>query len=136
MASRRNTGSSKKTRKTTRKTSARKTSARKTGARKTGARKTSGRKKSSSKTGARKTGSRKTGSRRYGAKASKKVGRSMHEMKEGSLRSGRSGKRVTNPKQAIAIGLSEARREGGKVPSRPRKKRSSKRGGGRGRSAS
>lgn len=55
----------------------------------------------------------------------------MREMKQGSLRSGRSGKRVTNPKQAIAIGLSEARREGGKVPPAPRKKRSSKRAGGR-----
>jgi hypothetical protein len=44
----------------------------------------------------------------------------MHEMKHGKLRSGRSGKKVTNPKQAIAIGLSEARREGKKVP--PKKK--------------
>ena len=42
----------------------------------------------------------------------------MREMKRGQLRSGRSGKRVKNPKQAIAIGLSEARRAGGKVPSR------------------
>jgi hypothetical protein len=44
----------------------------------------------------------------------------MHAMKRGKLRSGRSGKKVTNPKQAIAIGLSEARREGKKVP--PKKK--------------
>jgi hypothetical protein len=42
----------------------------------------------------------------------------MHEMKRGQLRSGRSGKRVTSRKQAVAIGLSEARRAGGKVPSR------------------
>jgi hypothetical protein len=42
----------------------------------------------------------------------------MHAMKEGRLKSGRSGKKVTNPKQAIAIGLSEARREGKKVPSK------------------
>lgn len=42
----------------------------------------------------------------------------MHEMKRGKLKSGRSGKKVTNPKQAIAIGLSEARREGKKVPSK------------------
>jgi hypothetical protein len=41
----------------------------------------------------------------------------MHEMKRGELKSGRSGKKVTNPKQAIAIGLSEARRAGSKVPS-------------------
>jgi Family of unknown function (DUF6496) len=53
---------------------------------------------------------------RYGKKASKKVERAMHEMKEGKLRSGRSGKKVTSRKQAIAIGLSEARRAGGKVP--------------------
>jgi Family of unknown function (DUF6496) len=54
--------------------------------------------------------------RRYGRKAAQKVERAMHEMKRGDLRSGRSGKRVTSRKQAIAIGLSEARREGGKVP--------------------
>jgi uncharacterized protein DUF6496 len=53
---------------------------------------------------------------RYGKKASQKVEKSMHEMKRGELKSGRSGKTVKNPKQAIAIGLSEARREGGKVP--------------------
>jgi hypothetical protein len=47
----------------------------------------------------------------------------MHEMKHGKLKSGRSGKKVTNPKQAIAIGLSEARREGKKVPPRPKKKK-------------
>ncbi|HXS09109.1 MAG TPA: DUF6496 domain-containing protein [Candidatus Krumholzibacteria bacterium] len=55
---------------------------------------------------------------RYGRKASSKVKRAMHEMKRGELKSGRSGKKVTSRKQAIAIGLSEARREGGKVPSR------------------
>ncbi|HEY7923392.1 MAG TPA: DUF6496 domain-containing protein [Vicinamibacteria bacterium] len=55
-------------------------------------------------------------SRRYGRKAAQKVERAMHEMKRGELRSGRSGKRVTSRKQAIAIGLSEARRAGGKVP--------------------
>jgi hypothetical protein len=48
--------------------------------------------------------------------ASRKVERAMHEMKHGELKSGRSGKRVTNPKQAIAIGLSEARKSGAKVP--------------------
>lgn len=55
---------------------------------------------------------------RYGKKASKKVERAMHERKEGTLKSGRSGKKVTSRKQAIAIGLSEARREGAKVPAR------------------
>ena len=54
--------------------------------------------------------------RRYGDKPSEKVERSMHERKRGTLRSGSSGKKVTSRKQAIAIGLSEARRAGGKVP--------------------
>jgi hypothetical protein len=67
---------------------------------------------------------------KYGRKAQQKVERAMHERKHGSLRSGRSGKRVTSRKQAIAIGLSEARKAGGKVP----KKRSSKRSSGRKRS--
>jgi hypothetical protein len=53
---------------------------------------------------------------KYGRKASQKVERAMHERKRGTLRSGSSGKRVTSRKQAIAIGLSEARREGAKVP--------------------
>jgi hypothetical protein len=53
---------------------------------------------------------------KYSKKASEKVERAMKEMKEGKLRSGRSGKKVTDPKQAIAIGLSEAREEGAKVP--------------------
>ena len=53
---------------------------------------------------------------KYGKKAQQKVKRAMHERKHGTLRSGRSGKRVTSRKQAIAIGLSEARRSGGKVP--------------------
>ena len=55
---------------------------------------------------------------RYGRKAQSKVKRAMHERKRGSLRSGRSGRKVTSRKQAIAIGLSEARRSGAKVPSR------------------
>jgi hypothetical protein len=57
---------------------------------------------------------------KYSKKASAKVERAMHERKEGKLRSGRSGKKVTSRKQAIAIGLSEARRSGAKVPSRKR----------------
>ena len=55
--------------------------------------------------------------RRYGKGASSKVGKAMHERKHGTLRSG-SGKKVTSRKQAIAIGLSEARRSGKKVPKR------------------
>jgi hypothetical protein len=58
---------------------------------------------------------------RYGQKARSKVKRAMHKKKRGSLKSGRSGKRVKSRKQAIAIGLSEARRAGGKVPKRRRK---------------
>jgi hypothetical protein len=60
---------------------------------------------------------------KYGRKASQKVEKAMHERKRGTLKSGRSGKKVTSRKQAIAIGLSEARRAGGKVP---RKKSSSR----------
>jgi Family of unknown function (DUF6496) len=55
---------------------------------------------------------------KYGKKASQKVEKAMHERKTGTLRSGRSGKKVTSRKQAVAIGLSEARRAGGKVPSK------------------
>ena len=64
----------------------------------------------------------------YGKKASEKVEEAMHERKHGTLKSGSSGKKVKSRKQAIAIGLSEARREGGKVPkkkSSSSKKRSS-----------
>jgi hypothetical protein len=57
--------------------------------------------------------------RKSGSGASKKVAEVMHEFKHGTLRSGRSKKRVTNPKQAIAIGLSEARSEGDIVPPAP-----------------
>ncbi|MCW5892416.1 MAG: hypothetical protein KIT14_17990 [bacterium] len=60
---------------------------------------------------------------RYGKKAQAKVRKAMRERKAGTLKSGRSGKQVTSRKQAIAIGLAEARREGGKVP----KKRASRR---------
>ena len=56
--------------------------------------------------------------RKYGPKASSKVKRAVHEWKRGELNSGRSGKKVRSRKQAIAIGLSEARRAGAKVPKR------------------
>ena len=67
---------------------------------------------------------KKRGGRKYGKKAEQKVERAMHERKRGTLRSGSSGKKVTSRKQAIAIGLSEARRAGGKVPSRSSSSRS------------
>ena len=61
--------------------------------------------------------------RKYSKKASSKVKRALHERKQGTLRSGRSGKKVTSRKQAIAIGLSEARRAGAKVPKKKSRKR-------------
>lgn len=63
---------------------------------------------------------KRTGGRKYGKAASKKVERAMHEMKQGTLRSGRSGRKVKSREQAIAIGLSEARRRGARVPQPPR----------------
>lgn len=60
---------------------------------------------------------------KYGKKAQQKVKKAMHERKRGTLKSGRSGKKVKSRKQAIAIGLSEARRTGAKVPPRKRSKR-------------
>ncbi len=54
--------------------------------------------------------------RKYSKSAARKVGKAMHERKHGTLRSGRSGKKVTSRKQAVAIGLSEARAAGKKVP--------------------
>jgi hypothetical protein len=59
---------------------------------------------------------------KYGPKAASKVKKAMHERKKGTLKSGKSGKKVTSRKQAIAIGLSQARKAGGKVPS-PKKKK-------------
>ena len=67
---------------------------------------------------------------KYGKKASKKVERAMHERKRGTLKSGRSGKRVRSRKQAIAIGLSEARRAGAKVPRKRAAKKMRKSAGG------
>jgi hypothetical protein len=61
---------------------------------------------------------KKSSGRKYGPTAGKKVERAMHEEKRGTLKSGRSGTKVTSRKQAIAIGLSEARKAGAKVPAR------------------
>ena len=71
---------------------------------------------------------KKSGGRKYGKAASKRVGSAMRRKKKGTLRSGRSGKKVTSRKQAIAIGLSEAREKGAKVP---RKRSTGKKSGGR-----
>jgi hypothetical protein len=59
---------------------------------------------------------------RYGKKAQEKVGKAMHERKRGTLKSGKSGKPVKSRKQAIAIGLSQARKSGGKVPKKRAKR--------------
>ena len=104
-----------------------KSTKKKTGAaKKSSTKRAAGARKKTSTKGARKKsatgGRKKTGAKRkYSPKASKKVGRAIHEAKRGELRSGRSAKKVTSRKQAIAIGLSEARAEGAKVP---RKKKS------------
>jgi hypothetical protein len=63
---------------------------------------------------------------KYGKKAGEKVEKAMHERKRGTLKSGSSGKKVKSRKQAIAIGLSEARRAGGKVPAKKSAKKSTK----------
>jgi hypothetical protein len=70
---------------------------------------------------------------KYSKGSKKKVGRAMHEMKKGKLKSGRSGRKVKSRKQAIAIGLSEARKEGAKVPKKKSasKKSASKKSAGR-----
>lgn len=73
--------------------------------------------------------------RRYSKKASKKVEKVMRERKRGTLRSGSSGRKVTSRKQAIAIGLSEARRSGAKVPKRGAKKKTAKKKAGRSKSS-
>ena len=73
-------------------------------------------KKRSTKKSTARRGTKKSSKRKYGSAAGKQVKREMHEMKRGKLKSGRSGKKVTSRKQAIAIGLSEARKKGAKVP--------------------
>ena len=75
---------------------------------------------------------KKRGGRKYGRKASDKVESAMRRRKRGTLRSGGSGRRVTSRKQAIAIGLSEARREGGKVPRRKGASKGSRKGSRKG----
>ncbi|HYV51422.1 MAG TPA: DUF6496 domain-containing protein [Dongiaceae bacterium] len=87
-------------------------------AKKKAGRKSSSRKKSSSRTTGRKKSAKRKSRRKYGAKASETVERAMHKRKHGTLRSGRGGKggKVKSRKQAIAIGLSEAREKGAKVP--------------------
>jgi len=81
-------------------------------------------KKASKKSPAKKSSAKKSG-RKYSPAAGESVEKEMHEMKRGKLRSG-SGQKVTDPKQAIAIGLSEARKAGKKVPKKAAKKSAAK----------
>ncbi len=76
-------------------------------------------KKSTARTPARKSPAKKSPGRKYSPSTSKQVGQELHEMHRGQLHIGKSDKLVTNPKQAIAIGLAEARRAGKKVPPNP-----------------
>ena len=108
------------------KSSAKKTSAKKSASRKSASKKSaaksSAKKTSAKKSTARKPAAKKSGGRKYDPSVGKRVEREMHEMHQGKLKSGRSNKKVTNPKQAIAIALSEKRREGAKVPPNPNRK--------------
>ena len=100
------------------KTPAKKSAATKSSVKKVPATKTAAKKAPAKKTAAKKSPAKKSSGRRYSPGASAKVGAGMKAMKEGKLRSS-SGQKVTDPKQAIAIELSEARREGEKVPPNP-----------------
>lgn len=95
------------TKKATKKSATKKSSAKK-----------SSTKKAATKKSTKKKSTAKKSTRKYSPSASKQVKTEMHEMHQGKLKSGRSGKKVTNPKQAIAIGLSEARKKGAKVPTK------------------
>ena len=101
------------TKKATKKAATKKSPAKKSASKKSPA------KKSSPKKSPAKKSSAKTSSKKYSSGVGKQVKTEMHEMHEGKLKSGRSGKKVTNPKQAIAIALSEARNKGEKVPPNP-----------------
>ena len=98
------------TKKATKKSATKKSSTKKAPSKKSPAKKSSAKKTATKKSSAKKT------ARKYSPSVGKQVQTEMHEMHQGKLKSGRSGKKVTNPKQAIAIGLSEARKAGKKVP--------------------
>ncbi len=101
------------------KTAVTKTAAKKTAVTKTPGKATAAKSTAAPKESAKKVSAKKPTSRKYGPQASEGVREEMHEMKRGELTIGKSGKKVTNPKQAIAIGLAKARREGAKVPPNP-----------------
>jgi hypothetical protein len=103
------------TKKATKKSATKKSSTKKAPSKKSPAKKSSAKKTATKKSSAKKT------ARKYSPSVGKQVQTEMHEMHQGKLKSGRSGKKVTNPKQAIAIALSEAREKGEKVPENPNK---------------
>jgi hypothetical protein len=98
------------TKKATKKSAAKKSSVKKAAAKKSPAKKSPAKKAAPKKTAAKKS------ARKYSPTVSKQVQTELHEMHEGKLKSGGSGNKVTNPKQAIAIALSEACKSGAKVP--------------------
>ena len=104
-----------------RKSSTKKSASKKSTGRKSPSKKSSTKKSSTKKSSAKKASSKKSSGRKYSKGVGNQVKREMHEMHEGKLKSGRSGAKVTNPKQAIAIALSEARKKGEKVPPNPNK---------------
>jgi len=106
------------TKKATKKSSAKKSPGTKAAVKKSPAKKTAAKNLPAKKTASKKSAAKKS-ARKYSPAVSKQVQTEMHEMHDGKLKSGRSGKKVTNPKQAIAIALSEARKNGAKVPPNP-----------------
>jgi hypothetical protein len=90
----------------------------KSAAKKSSPKKVATKKSPTNKTATKKAAAKKSG-RKYSPSVSKQVQTEIHEMHQGKLKSGGSGKKVTNPKQAIAIALSEARKKGAKVPPNP-----------------
>jgi hypothetical protein len=102
------------------KSASKKSPAKKSPAKKSPAKKSSAKKSSAKKSPAKKSSAKKS-TKKYSSGVGKQVKTEMHEMHEGKLKSGRSGKKVTDPKQAIAIALSEARNKGEKVPPNPNK---------------
>jgi hypothetical protein len=93
-----------------------KATAKKASGKRSATKKISSKKTATKKSPGKKSSAKKSSTRKYGPAAGKSVEREMKAMKHGKLKSGRSGRKVTNPKQAIAIGLSEARKAGAKVP--------------------
>jgi Family of unknown function (DUF6496) len=106
------------TKKATKKSATKKSSTKKAAAKKSPAKKSASKKTATKKTASKKSSAKKSG-RKYSSGVGKQVKTEMHEMHQGKLKSGGSGKKVTNPKQAIAIALSEARKKGEKVPPNP-----------------